>query len=55
MTTAGDNEYRAALEQLADSVLSAVEQVVDPGGERLESAVKSLRRTSVASRRAFAA
>jgi 1-acyl-sn-glycerol-3-phosphate acyltransferase len=34
---------RAALEQLADAVLGAVEQAVDPGGEQLEAALQSVR------------
>ena len=38
---------RAALDQLADAVLGTVEQVVDPGGERLESTVNSLRRLMI--------
>ncbi|MCW1957050.1 MAG: glycerol acyltransferase, partial [Mycobacterium sp.] len=36
-------EHRAALEQLADAVLGAVEQVVDPGGQHIESALNSIR------------
>ena len=36
--------HRAALDQLADAVLGAVEHAVDPGGEPLESALNSLRR-----------
>ena len=39
--------HRAALDQLADAVLGTVEQVVDPGGERLESTVNSLRRLMI--------
>jgi 1-acyl-sn-glycerol-3-phosphate acyltransferase len=41
--TTDDDQHRPALDQLADGVLGAVEQVVDPGGARLESALKSLR------------
>ena len=36
-------QHRAALDQLADAVLGAVEQVVDPGGEHIESALNSIR------------
>lgn len=36
-------QHRAALEQLADTVLGAVEQVVDPGGAHLESALNTIR------------
>lgn len=40
-------QHRAALEQLTDAVLGAVEQAVDPGGEHLEAALNSVRRRVV--------
>lgn len=41
--TAAPDDHRAALDQFADALLSAVEKVVDPGGERLEAALNALR------------
>lgn len=43
MSADPEPQHRAALEQLADAVLGAVEEAVDPGGERLESALNSVR------------
>ncbi len=38
-----EDRPRAAVEQFADALLGTLEQVVDPGGERLEAALNSLR------------
>ncbi len=44
MSVDPDPRHRAALEQLADAVLGAVEQAVDPTGEHIDSALNSIRR-----------
>lgn len=44
MSVEPEPQHRAALEQLADAVLGAVEQAVDPGGKHIEVALNSLRR-----------
>ncbi len=38
-----EDRPRAAVEQFADALLGTLEQVVDPGGERLEAALNALR------------
>jgi 1-acyl-sn-glycerol-3-phosphate acyltransferase len=47
MTADSEPEHRAALEQLADAVLGAVEQAVDPGGQHLESALNFIRQRMI--------
>lgn len=47
MTAESDPQQRAALEQLADAVLGAVENAVDPGGEQLESAMRGIQNLMV--------
>lgn len=44
MSVESDSQHRGALDQLADTVLGAVEQVVNPGGEQLETALTTIRR-----------
>ena len=40
-------QHRAALDHLADAVLGAVEQAVDPDGEQLDSALRALRHRAI--------
>lgn len=47
MSAESEPQRRAALEQLTDAILSAVEEAVDPGGEQLESAMKGVQRRMV--------
>ncbi|MFV8317794.1 lysophospholipid acyltransferase family protein [Mycobacterium sp. 23] len=47
MTPKSDSGRPAAVEQFADSLLDAVEQVVDPGGARLDAALNALRRNVI--------
>ena len=47
MSADSEPRHRAALEQLADAVLGAVEQAVDPDGEHIESALNSIRNRMV--------
>ncbi len=47
VTPKSDAGRPAAVEQFADSLLDAVEQVVDPGGARLDAALNALRRNVI--------
>lgn len=47
VTPKSDSGRPAAVEQFADSLLDAVEQVVDPGGARLDAALNALRRNVI--------
>lgn len=47
MSDESEPQQRAALEQLTDAVLNAVEGAVDPGGEKLDAALDTVRQTMV--------
>jgi 1-acyl-sn-glycerol-3-phosphate acyltransferase len=47
MTAESDPQQRAALEQLTETVLNAVEGAVDPGGERLDAALDTVRQSMI--------